>query len=1221
MADSGNEYDAFLSYSTDPDYLLARDLEGFLGRFHELPMPDGSALRQLRIWRDETGRPPPGSPLGDDIRSILTSSLERCRFLVVLWSARSAGSSWMKFEVEWFLAHRGPGSVLLGVTDSLDPSQSAELLFSPEIVRAGLHRRPWHDLRGFRKEALAAAVKVRDYEDARVAIAADLYGLVPAEIQPIWWQNKVREQRERADREERARRELEVSECGARLEAARGWYERAFTFLQRRSHRAASRCLVNALTLSPPDRVPEHYPTSESDPGWSAESWALLRYTLAQTPRLLGSVGHPEGDRRLSVVDESPAVPLIRWCGSAGLIAHALGDFGRRREVADGVDILDRGSGRLVRSVATPDAAGPITAWTAGRATERVLVGCQNGWISESTAHAPGATHVRCCHHAITAVAFSAEEDRAVIGCAAGDVVTWSFADSSPASVEQGEPADDEDRAVSFVAFSRDGAGIVFCRGTKIYEWGPGARAEVVGFVHTAPIALDRRGRRLAYGDHDIVRGVNLVPPDDELATEAEPLIYAGHQKGSLSGVAYGAQDRRLVTHDIVGTLNVWRAGAEELRRSMSSFGANMTTTFGQSNRATHLKRLEGVGPIDAFDAHPVEVDTALVQRGGTIEWWDFGFAFEPRLGWRQAAEGSRCAVWMPDGTGIIVGSDDGSVQCVPSDAGGEKRVLREAGAPVGDIAVSRDGRMIAVATQDGAVVMLALASGRTLAETECSVPFSVAFARDDEVVGIGGGAGDVFLWNWRAGEAPERIGSHDDPVLGMVASPDGSRLFTSAHDVAAWDVEEQLQLWSSTDDDSRWGFVTSRPAISRDGQFIVVGGYDGTVRRLRARDGHCLATGVVDSSVPMKPEHVTALGVADDNRSGFAGLWDGTLVVLDLVSMRELMRFPAHSKVITSVAQFPGSADVLTGSLDPDLGGDNEFVRVWRLLEPGPIVDLPVAEADEAAEDWSRGLLDAFTARYGAAPADALRRRDHAGDVEFALSATPAAGEAAAGAIGELRAALRDQPRSAERNLDLAMALLAADRRPDARDLIRRVVRLGGTDLLIEPAATYLGAEVLLQDGDRAAALPLLLRAADHEEPFALLQLGLIAMTGDGVPRDEAAGVEFFRRSAAAGNVMAAHNIGVYYEHVAGGPVARTPWQSLAFGTAGPSARMRQAFDWYLRAAEGGHPAAQVRVGDFYRDGELVDQDRAAAKDWYQRAARADQAEAEDRLDALENE
>ena len=226
-----NEYrhDAFLSYATAADYELARDLEDFLERFHELPTPAELPLRPLSIWRDGSDVSIADSMRGGDVSSILERALAECRFLVLLWSGQSRASPYMAFELDWFLRHRAPGSVRLAITDARDPVPTSPELFLPSMIEAGLTRQPWYDFRGFHKDRVEGAARLRDYDEARVQLAADLNGRSPGDIQPLWWRNKVREEQARAEREAQARRRVEIAECDARLEAATGWYERAFT--------------------------------------------------------------------------------------------------------------------------------------------------------------------------------------------------------------------------------------------------------------------------------------------------------------------------------------------------------------------------------------------------------------------------------------------------------------------------------------------------------------------------------------------------------------------------------------------------------------------------------------------------------------------------------------------------------------------------------------------------------------------------------------------------------------------------------------------------------------------------------------------------------------------------------------------------------------------------------------------------------------------------------
>ena len=119
-------YDLFLSYATDPDYRLARDLERFLETFHEIETPDDVEIRPLEVCRDgsdfrlpsqrerRSGDAPSGS-----VWSIIEPRLSECRRLLVLCSPDSARSNWVDAEVAWFLENRREEDVLLAVTGGM----------------------------------------------------------------------------------------------------------------------------------------------------------------------------------------------------------------------------------------------------------------------------------------------------------------------------------------------------------------------------------------------------------------------------------------------------------------------------------------------------------------------------------------------------------------------------------------------------------------------------------------------------------------------------------------------------------------------------------------------------------------------------------------------------------------------------------------------------------------------------------------------------------------------------------------------------------------------------------------------------------------------------------------------------------------------------------------------------------------------------------------------
>jgi hypothetical protein len=62
----------------------------------------------------------------------------------------------------------------------------------------------------------------------------------------------------------------------------------------------------------------------------------------------------------------------------------------------------------------------------------------------------------------------------------------------------------------------------------------------------------------------------------------------------------------------------------------------------------------------------------------------------------------------------------------------------------------------------------------------------------------------------------------------------------------------------------------------------------------------------------------------------------------------------------------------------------------------------------------------------------------------------------------------------------------------------------------------------------------------------------------------------------------------------------------------------LKQAFDWYSKAATQGHEGAQYKMGTFYDKGMVVKKDTKVAMDWYKKAASSGSRPAQKRLDEI---
>jgi TPR repeat protein len=143
--------------------------------------------------------------------------------------------------------------------------------------------------------------------------------------------------------------------------------------------------------------------------------------------------------------------------------------------------------------------------------------------------------------------------------------------------------------------------------------------------------------------------------------------------------------------------------------------------------------------------------------------------------------------------------------------------------------------------------------------------------------------------------------------------------------------------------------------------------------------------------------------------------------------------------------------------------------------------------------------------------------------------------------------------------------------------------------------------------------------KAADKGSSSAMVELGVLYGTGDGVAKDEAQARKLFERAAEAGNPRGVSNLAVISGGAPSDPVrarallakaaetnAEAQYQlgmmmAEGIGGAKDDATARTLFD---KAAVQGHAAALERMGAFAQSGRGGPQDKDQAKAYYEKAA-----------------
>jgi WD40 repeat protein/DNA-binding SARP family transcriptional activator len=255
-----------------------------------------------------------------------------------------------------------------------------------------------------------------------------------------------------------------------------------------------------------------------------------------------------------------------------------------------------------------------------------------------------------------------------------------------------------------------------------------------------------------------------------------------------------------------------------------------------------------------------------------------------------------------------------------------------------GTLAVSRDGRTVALGQQDGSIILADAGTGRRrrVLTAHGAAVTRLAFSPASDILASVSDDRTAILWNLATGKARETLRGHAGSVTGVAFSPDGATLYTSSLDdsVIAWDLTgtrglaQQLTHVASP----VVGIAFSR----RDPNLLAVAHRDGPVtlwnvaRRVRVGNPLDVTSGSANA-VAFSPDG-SLLAAADA---------DGTVVLFDVASHARVGRplrppygpihAPYQSRDVNDIAFS------LDGRLLATAGNDGSMV-LWDLARRAPI-------------------------------------------------------------------------------------------------------------------------------------------------------------------------------------------------------------------------------------------------------------------------------------------
>jgi WD40 repeat protein/serine/threonine protein kinase len=304
----------------------------------------------------------------------------------------------------------------------------------------------------------------------------------------------------------------------------------------------------------------------------------------------------------------------------------------------------------------------------------------------------------------------------------------------------------------------------------------------------------------------------------------------------------------------------------------------------------------------------------------------------------------ARCAAFSPDGTRIAVGLASGVADLWAIGPGTVQPVPGERRGDITAVAFSPDGRLLAEAGLDGAVVIHEVAPLRGVRTISVGAEVhDVAFAPDGRTLAGADAQGRVTLWNVATGAVVRQLTGHGGDVRSLAWSPKGRWLASGGKDgtLRTWDTDTGRQVGAVTV--VAGGGDVSAVAYSPDGASLATASSDAVVRVFDASGGAARRS-LTGHAGPVRS---VAFG-PDGKRLASAGD-DGAVRLWDPGSGRPVLTASDVFAPVSDVAIAPDGSAVAIAALDA--------VRVLPLT--------PAGRPDGTARVLTTGGVDATAVRW----------------------------------------------------------------------------------------------------------------------------------------------------------------------------------------------------------------------------------------------------------------